>query len=82
MCVSGLSRSQRGLWESTIKKQKEKVPWMLVGSGNKLQDVHQLYIGGEELDKSQVKVFLEGSMEDVREQFQVMLYSVSFLYFL
>ena len=48
---------------------------MLVGSGNKLQDVHQLYCGGEELDKSQVKVFVEGSMDDVREQFQVSCYN-------
>ena len=71
MCISGFTSLQRGLWQSANAGRVAKVPWMLVGSGNKLLDLHQLYCGGNPMDKSLVKVFIEGTLEDVKDQFQV-----------
>lgn len=71
MCISGFTSLQRSLWESANAGRIGKVPWMLIGSGNKLVNLHQLYCGGEEMDKSLVKVFVEGTLDDVRENFQV-----------
>ena len=71
MCISGFTSLQRGLWESANAGRIGKVPWMLIGSGNKLIDLHQLYCGGDVLDKSMVKIFVEGKLDDVRENFQV-----------
>lgn len=44
---------------------------MLIGSGNKLTNLHQLYCGSDGIDKSLVKIFVEGSLDDVKENFQV-----------
>ena len=71
MCIAGFTSLQRSLWESANAGRIGKVPWMLTGSGNKLVDLHHLYCGGEVLDKSLVKIFVEGTLEDVREHFQV-----------
>ena len=71
MCISGLTSLQRSLWESAKAGRIGKVPWMLIGSGNKLIDLHNLYCGGDELDKSLVKIFIDGTLDDVRANFQV-----------
>lgn len=34
-------------------------------------NLHHLYCGGDELDKSLVKIFVDGTLDDVRENFQV-----------
>ncbi|PFX16645.1 DNA polymerase subunit gamma-1 [Stylophora pistillata] len=70
MCISGLTSLQRNLWESAKAGRIGKVPWMLIGSGNKLVDLHHLYCGGDELDKSLVKIFVDGTLDDVRANFQ------------
>lgn len=44
--------------------------WKKVSSMNNLNDVYQLHCGGEPLEKSKRNVFVEGTMGDVREQFQ------------
>ena len=71
MCISGFTSLQRSLWESANAGRIGKVPWMLVGSGNKLTNLHQLYCGSDGVDKSLVKIFVEGSLDDVKENFQV-----------
>ena len=45
--------------------------WKEVSTLNNLNDVYQLHCGGEPLKKATREVFVEGNMEDVREQFQV-----------
>ncbi|XP_074606134.1 DNA polymerase subunit gamma-1-like [Acropora palmata] len=70
MCISGFTSLQRSLWESANAGRIGKVPWMLVGSGNKLTNLHQLYCGSDGVDKSLVKIFVEGSLDDVKENFQ------------
>jgi len=71
MCISGFTSLQRSLWESANAGRIGKVPWMLIGSGNKLVNLHHLYCGGDELDKSLVKIFVDGTLDDVRDNFQV-----------
>lgn len=71
MCISGFTSLQRSLWESANVGRIGKVPWMLIGSGNKLVNLHHMYCGGDELDKSLVKIFVDGTLHDVRENFQV-----------
>ncbi|XP_052279468.1 DNA polymerase subunit gamma-1-like isoform X1 [Dreissena polymorpha] len=49
--------------------------WKMISSMNNLSDVHQLHVGGERLDKDPRNIFLEGTMQDVRDNFQnLMLY--------
>ncbi|KAH3836064.1 hypothetical protein DPMN_109433 [Dreissena polymorpha] len=43
----------------------------MISSMNNLSDVHQLHVGGERLDKDPRNIFLEGTMQDVRDNFQV-----------
>ena len=74
MCIAGFTSLQRNLWESANAGRIGKVPWMLGGSGNKLQDLQSLYCGRDDLDKSMVKIFVEGTLDDVREHFQVYIY--------
>lgn len=54
---------------------------MLIGSGNKLKNLHHLYCGGDELDKSLVKIFVDGTLDDVRENFQVLQKIKPWLFF-
>ena len=51
--------------------------WKKVSSMNNLNDVYQLHCGGEPLEKAKRDVFVEGTMKDVREQFQVSLQIIS-----
>ncbi|XP_045778777.1 DNA polymerase subunit gamma-1, mitochondrial [Maniola jurtina] len=69
-CVSGVTSYQR-----TVLKAKNKEPhpsdddWMEISSLNSLTDVHKLYCGAA-IDKESRDVFVEGSLEDVRGDFQ------------
>ena len=45
--------------------------WKEVSTLNNLNDVYQLHCSGKPLEKATREVFVEGTMEDVREQFQV-----------
>ncbi|WAR00192.1 DPOG1-like protein, partial [Mya arenaria] len=82
--------------ESTTKvvleyKQKRKErntlttdDWKNQSSLNNLGDVHALHVGGTKLDKDPRDIFIEGSMADVRDNFQtstmaVFLVSLSIL---
>ncbi|XP_052795995.1 DNA polymerase subunit gamma-1-like isoform X2 [Mya arenaria] len=76
--------------ESTTKvvleyKQKRKErntlttdDWKNQSSLNNLGDVHALHVGGTKLDKDPRDIFIEGSMADVRDNFQdLMTYCAS-----
>ncbi|GFR97393.1 DNA polymerase subunit gamma-1 [Elysia marginata] len=47
--------------------------WKRVSSMNNLNDVYQLHCGGEPLEKAKRDVFVEGTMADVRGQFQELM---------
>ncbi|XP_004617577.2 DNA polymerase subunit gamma-1 [Sorex araneus] len=44
--------------------------WLDVSSANNLADVHHLYVGGPALEKEPREIFVKGTMQDVRENFQ------------
>ncbi|KAK3096547.1 hypothetical protein FSP39_001169 [Pinctada imbricata] len=56
------AKRQRNVWAST--------EWQTQSSLNNLNDVYQLHCGGPKLEKETREIFVEGSMTDVREQFQ------------
>lgn len=68
MCISGLTGIQRNLMNS---KKAKKSDWMDVGSLNNLSDVFALYTNNGGLDKTTKDLFVEGSLADIRENFQV-----------
>ncbi|KAM6961340.1 DNA polymerase subunit gamma-1 [Aplochiton taeniatus] len=47
--------------------------WVDISSINNLVDVHALYVGGEPLQKEARDIFVKGSMEDVRKNFQELM---------
>ena len=81
MCVSGQTSHQQVLWKAFKKRDssedneeeltKKKLPWMLASSPNSLKEAYKLHCGGEYMDKTQRNIFVDGSMSDIREDFQV-----------
>ncbi|XP_042554436.1 DNA polymerase subunit gamma-1 [Dipodomys spectabilis] len=47
--------------------------WMDLSSANNLADVHSLYVGGPPLEKEPRELFVKGSMQDVRQNFQELM---------
>lgn len=47
--------------------------WKEVSSMNSLKEVHQLHVGGKELDKDPRNIFMEGTVADVRDNFQELM---------
>ena len=45
--------------------------WMDHSSLNNLRDVHHLHVGGNRLDKDPRDLFVKGSSQDIRKNFQV-----------
>ena len=67
VCVSGLNSYQRAVLK-TEKLEEKKEHWESMTSLNGLSDVHKLYCG-RELDKNPRNIFVEGSLEEVRKEF-------------
>ncbi|CAI5792756.1 DNA polymerase subunit gamma-1 isoform X1 [Podarcis lilfordi] len=61
-----------------IKKTRSKTDgpevaswdWVNISSINNLVDVHALYVGGQPLEKEARELFVKGSMNDIRNNFQ------------
>ncbi|KAL8197615.1 UNVERIFIED_CONTAM: hypothetical protein K2H54_034334 [Gekko kuhli] len=61
-----------------IKKMRSKTDgpaialwdWVDISSINNLVDVHALYVGGQPLEKEARELFVKGSMNDIRNNFQ------------
>ncbi|XP_026724762.1 DNA polymerase subunit gamma-1, mitochondrial [Trichoplusia ni] len=72
-CVSGVTSYQR-----TVLKAKNKEPnpsdedWMEISSLNNLSEVHNLYCGSL-IDKQTRDVFVDGTMQDVHDNFEVLM---------
>ncbi|XP_042712597.2 DNA polymerase subunit gamma-1 isoform X4 [Chrysemys picta bellii] len=47
--------------------------WVNISSINNLADVHDLYVGGEPLEKEARELFVKGSMSDIRHNFQELM---------
>ena len=71
MCITGLTGLQRNLCKAASVGKADKEDWMEISALNNLQDIYQLYCGGTELDKEKKSVFVHGTLDDVKEQFQV-----------
>ncbi|KAH8377058.1 hypothetical protein KR093_003209, partial [Drosophila rubida] len=70
MCVSGVTSYQRALLKSKKEPAVEDLDWLEQSSLNGLVDVHRLYCGGQELSKEPRNIFVEGTLEQVRQHFQ------------
>ncbi|XP_013141106.1 PREDICTED: DNA polymerase subunit gamma-1, mitochondrial [Papilio polytes] len=72
-CVSGVTSYQRAVLKA---KNKEPDPsddtWIDISSLNSLTEVHNLYCG-KPIDKQTRDIFVEGTMEDVHENFQTLM---------
>lgn len=71
--VSGITSYQRALLKSRKETNPEDEEWQAQSSLNSLVDVHRLYCGGESLSKEPRNIFLEGSLSDVKENFQMLM---------
>ncbi|XP_030569868.1 DNA polymerase subunit gamma-1, mitochondrial [Drosophila novamexicana] len=70
MCVSGVTSYQRAMLKSKKEPAEEDLNWLKQSALNNLVDVHRLYCGGEPLSKEPRNIFVEGTLEQVRQQFQ------------
>lgn len=71
IAVSGLVSEQRALVMKNKGEKKVRLPWMSVGCQNSLDEVYKFYCRPEKgLEKSTRDVFVDGNMNDVREDFQ------------
>ncbi|XP_068140415.1 DNA polymerase subunit gamma-1, mitochondrial isoform X1 [Drosophila tropicalis] len=70
MCVSGVTSYQRAMLKSKKEPAPEDLGWLEQSSLNSLVEVHRLYCGGEPLSKEPRNIFVEGTMEQVRQNFQ------------
>ncbi|XP_054713461.1 DNA polymerase subunit gamma-1-like [Uloborus diversus] len=77
MCVSGLTGLQRAM-SVALKKNGDStndffnaVSWSYISSLNNLADVYDLYCQ-ETLDKTERAIFVSGSLNDVKDNFQVL----------
>lgn len=77
VCVSGITSYQRAVLKSNKEEDQNEEKWKDYSSLNSLSEVHKLYCGNA-LDKQTRDIFVEGTLMDVKEQFQeVMQYCSS-----
>lgn len=71
VCVSGVTSYQRAMMKAKKElSEEDQMTWGNLTSLNSLKEVHKLYCNKEELDKEVRNVFLEGSLKDIRDDFQ------------
>ncbi|KAH8238861.1 hypothetical protein KR038_005045 [Drosophila bunnanda] len=70
MCVSGVTSYQRAMLKSKKEPAPEDMAWLEQSSLNSLVEVHRLYCGGDPLSKEPRNIFVEGTLEQVRQNFQ------------
>uniref|UniRef100_A0A1B0EW77 DNA polymerase subunit gamma-1 n=1 Tax=Lutzomyia longipalpis TaxID=7200 RepID=A0A1B0EW77_LUTLO len=70
VCVSGVTSYQRAMLKSSKELSDEDSIWSNQSSLNSLSEVYKLYCDGGELKKDERELFMEGSMEDIRSNFQ------------
>lgn len=72
-CVAGQTTLQKILWQAALKHPDQWTSWMNVSSPNSLSHAHWCHVtrGRRRMNKEQRSVFVKGSIQDVRNQFQV-----------
>lgn len=68
VCISGLTSYQRAVLKAG-KDDENQEPWKAVGSLNSLSEVYKLYCG-KEIKKDLRNTFVEGSISEVKSDFQ------------
>ncbi|XP_055913074.1 DNA polymerase subunit gamma-1, mitochondrial [Eupeodes corollae] len=69
VCVSGVTSYQRAIMKSKKEVSEEDLEWTAQSSLNSLAEVHRLYCG-QELAKEARQIFVTGTLQDVKEDFQ------------
>lgn len=72
VCVSGVTSYQRALMKSKKEPAPEDTDWLNQSSLNSLAEVLRLYCGST-ISKEERNVFVEGTLEDVRLDFQALM---------
>ncbi|KAL2727012.1 hypothetical protein V1478_007290 [Vespula squamosa] len=67
VCISGLNSYQRAILKSE-KENGSTEKWLNYTSTNSLSEVYKLYCG-ENISKEQRNIFVEGSLDDIKIQF-------------
>lgn len=72
IAVSGLVQEQRAMIvkNNATSEKKVHLPWMSVGCLNNLNNVYKFYCKTDGLPKHKRNVFVSGSLEDIRSDFQ------------
>uniref|UniRef100_A0A182PVA5 DNA polymerase subunit gamma-1 n=1 Tax=Anopheles epiroticus TaxID=199890 RepID=A0A182PVA5_9DIPT len=73
VCVSGITSYQRAMLKSSKQLPAEDAGWSEQSSLNNLSDVYALYCGGKPLAKAKRDTFVEGSLADVRADFDSLM---------
>ncbi|XP_049287560.1 DNA polymerase subunit gamma-1, mitochondrial [Anopheles funestus] len=69
VCVSGITSYQRAMLKSSKRLPVEDSSWSEQSSLNNLADVYALYCDGKQLTKTKRDTFVEGTLEDVRADY-------------
>ncbi|CRK99798.1 CLUMA_CG013106, isoform A [Clunio marinus] len=71
VCVSGITSYQRAMLKAHKELSEDDQMWGSLTSLNSLTEVHNLYCQKEErLSKERRNIFMEGTMKDIRDDFQ------------
>uniref|UniRef100_A0A182K7I2 DNA polymerase subunit gamma-1 n=1 Tax=Anopheles christyi TaxID=43041 RepID=A0A182K7I2_9DIPT len=73
VCVSGITSYQRAMLKSSKQLPAEDASWSEQSSLNNLSDVYALYCGGKPLAKAKRDTFVEGTLQDVRADFDSLM---------
>ena len=74
-CVAGLTAHQKLKWlQKKESSHISKSSWMKVGAPNALEHVYKHHCNAGGLDKKVRDVFVKGTVDDIRKDFQVCFY--------
>lgn len=76
VCVSGVTSYQRAMLQSKKPIDDADLRWTSQSSLNNLADVFRLYCkdeNNEQIDKKLRSVFVDGSLDDIRANFQILM---------
>lgn len=75
VCVSGVTSYQRAMLKAHKELSEDDQAWGALTSLNSLKEVHKLYCEKEErLDKERRNIFMEGTLKDIRDDFQNLMH--------
>ena len=76
IAISGMTNYQQRILKAEqnyVSNENEILKWQNVTSTNGLAAVHKLYYGGKDLDKQKRNTFVEGSLSEIKEDFQKLM---------